>query len=168
MNDSSDESTCDRDPPVGVAFLTSQVGAHLARTFAAKLAPLALTPNHIGVMRFLLVQPSLSQRALSQRMQLLPSQLVPLLDELEGRGLVARSSDPADRRRNVLTLTEAGEAAMRAVELQTRVLEDEVFGALSPEERETLEAMMRRVVVAEGLLPGVHPNYRAETPTEPR
>ncbi len=142
-----------------MAFLVSQVGAHTAQVFAGKLVALDLLPNQVGVLRILQAQPCLSQRALSQRMALLPSQLVPLLDGLEARALVERRQDLIDRRRNALYLTAAGEAAMGAVDRLTQDLEDGLFKALSEQERETLGVLLRRVVDSEGLIPAVHPDY---------
>ena len=49
-----------------------------------------------------------SQLELSRRLNLDPTIIVGLLDELEERGLVTRVRDPADRRRHLLELTAAG------------------------------------------------------------
>ncbi len=60
-----------------------------------------------GVMR-LLNHESATISELSGRMMLAPATLVPVVDALERKGFVQRSSDPRDRRRNPLVLTENG------------------------------------------------------------
>ena len=53
---------------------------------------------------------SLSLKDLSARIQLHPSTVVGVVDRLESKGLVARKTDTADRRRVKLSLTAAGRA----------------------------------------------------------
>lgn len=45
---------------------------------------------------------------ISKTMMLAPATLVPVVDDLEKKGLLARGKDPNDRRRNPLFLTEKG------------------------------------------------------------
>src|ERR1700726_811035 len=82
----------------GVAFLLAQLGAHAAAAFAERIRPLALTPPQAGVLRLLAQFPGQSQRELADALQMHAPRLVALIDELEGRGLVARERDPHDRR----------------------------------------------------------------------
>src|ERR1700688_451135 len=49
-----------------------------------------------------------SQSGLSDRTGISRSDLVPTINELTARGLVVRAPDPADRRRNAITLTDEG------------------------------------------------------------
>ncbi|WP_187270375.1 MarR family winged helix-turn-helix transcriptional regulator [Microbacterium wangchenii] len=49
-----------------------------------------------------------AQRDLAQAMSADPSDLVTVLGALDDAGLLARTSDPTDRRRNVLAVTDAG------------------------------------------------------------
>ena len=59
-----------------------------------------------------------SQLELAGLCGLLPAQIVPVIDELERRGFVARQRSETDRRRSVVTLTDAGrEILERADEL---------------------------------------------------
>ena len=53
---------------------------------------------------------TLSLKDLSARIQLHPSTVVGVVDRLEAKGLVARKTDSADRRRVKLSLTAAGRA----------------------------------------------------------
>lgn len=63
---------------------------------------------HHGVMRLLRHHPY-TIKDLSKHMLVEPASLVPVIDELEQRTLVRRTTDPNDRRRTPLILTEQGE-----------------------------------------------------------
>lgn len=60
--------------------------------------------------------------------------LVRLVDQLCAAGLVKREVDPNDRRANLLSLTEAGEATTTQIEEELRVLRAEVFADISAED----------------------------------
>jgi DNA-binding MarR family transcriptional regulator len=143
-----------------VAFLLAQVGAHAAARFAERIAPLDLRPQHAGALRILGVASGLSQRALAERLGILPSRLVMVVDELEARGLAERRDDPADRRSYAVHLTERGRAALQAVGAAAREHGEALLAALSAPERERLGELLRRVADAQGLTPGVHPGLR--------
>ena len=74
-----------QDPSAWLAYLLSQVGAHAAGRFADRLEPLGLKPPHTGILRKLDQADGLSQQALGETLNVFPSRLVALLDELEGR-----------------------------------------------------------------------------------
>src|SRR5689334_2039181 len=93
----------------GVAFLLSQLGASASAEFGQRLADLGITPAQAGLLRVIVTDPGRSQRAIAQQLNIVPSSLVALVDDLEQRGLVERRTDPGDRRRHALHLTEAGE-----------------------------------------------------------
>src|SRR5215813_14883217 len=102
-------------PPVGVAFLLSQVGAHAADAFEEQLAAMELKPHHAGLLRMLGANPGLSQQELSDLFGVFPSRLVLLLDHLEKRQLIERRKDPSDRRGHRLSLTNAGRKALNRI-----------------------------------------------------
>jgi DNA-binding MarR family transcriptional regulator len=162
MNDAMDES-----PRVGLAFLVSQVGAHAAGAFAEALTALDLRPMHAGILRILATGQPFTQRSLSARLGVLPSQLVGLIDALERRSLVERRRDAADRRNNHLSLTSAGLAAHHEIERLTVSLEQDLFATLSPAERATLLDLVSRVAAQRGLVAGVHPAWRSLDPSPP-
>jgi DNA-binding MarR family transcriptional regulator len=49
-----------------------------------------------------------SQAVLARRSGIHPTDVVGVIDELVGQRLVERTTDPADRRRNIVTVTDAG------------------------------------------------------------
>ncbi|MCA9490608.1 MAG: winged helix-turn-helix transcriptional regulator [Myxococcales bacterium] len=148
-------------PIVGPSFLLSQVGAHAAHDFGVRLEAIGLTPQHAGILRLLGVAPGPTQRALAERLGVLPSRLVALLDQLEAGGFVERRRDEADRRTHRLHLTGEGAAALAEVGRITEELERDLFVALEPAERDVLIGFLRRVASQQGLLPGIHPAWRS-------
>jgi DNA-binding MarR family transcriptional regulator len=90
-----------------------------------------------------------SQQDLCVAMHLDPNNCVLMLNDLENDAYVERRRDPADRRRHIVELTPAGHKAMLAAERAMESLEDDVLGALDPDEREVLRKLLDRALAAE-------------------
>ena len=145
-----------------VAFLLAQVGAHAAARFAERLAPLGLAPQHAGILRLVAFDAGLSQRALGERLGVLPSRLVALVDELEGKGLVERRDHPEDRRSYALHLTEAGRDRLADIGRIARDHGDSLCSALDEGERRQLAILLSRIADQQRLAPGIHPGFREQ------
>jgi hypothetical protein len=65
------------DPADGLAFLLSQVGAHVAARFAERLEPLGLRLAHVGILGVIRQDDGFSQQAIGERQ----SSVAPLHDE---------------------------------------------------------------------------------------
>ena len=91
----------------------------------------------------------LPQADLCASMQMDANNTVLLLNDLEGKGFVERRRDPADRRRHIVVITEAGQEALRHAERAMESLEEEVFGALTAEDRAQLRDLLSRAVAEE-------------------
>ncbi|MEV6349491.1 MarR family transcriptional regulator [Actinoplanes sp. NPDC051851] len=128
------------------SWLLSQTAAYAHRLVGDGFAAVGARGYHYRLLASLEADGAASQAALGRRTGIHLSDLVGALNELEGAGFVARSPDPADRRRNVITLTGAG--AARAKELGERVAEvqDELLEPLSEAEREQLTRLLRRLL----------------------
>jgi DNA-binding MarR family transcriptional regulator len=142
------------------AFLLAQVGAHAASKFAERLATLGLTPPDAGILRLLRSDGGVSQQEMAGKLGIHPSRLVAVLDELQNKGLLERRSNPDDRRQYSLHLTEKGIQALEQIGQVARQHQEALCAALSPEEREQLTQLLRRIADQQGLTPGVHPGYR--------
>ena len=92
---------------------------------------------------------ALPQSDLCASMHLDPNNCVLMLNDLEAAGHVERRRDPADRRRHIVVLTPAGGKALAAADRAVESLEDEVLGALAPEEREALRGLLARAIAGE-------------------
>jgi len=69
-----------------------------------------------------------------------------LLDRLEDRGLVKRTSDPSDRRSVLVKLTPAGRKTIDKAVSTEAAREESVFDALTPGERKELNDALRRMM----------------------
>ncbi|MGO4384985.1 MarR family winged helix-turn-helix transcriptional regulator [Specibacter sp. RAF43] len=118
--------------PRRTAFLLSQLGSLSAARFAQRTKELGLTPSDAGTLRLLGHSPGLSQRSLADRLGAVPSRVVPLIDSLEARGLVARARSSTDRRNYELHLTNDGRAMLRRLRAVAVDHEEELLAALTP------------------------------------
>jgi DNA-binding MarR family transcriptional regulator len=89
-----------------------------------------------------------NQQALIELLDVDPSALVAILNELEGLGLASRQRDTADRRRHIVTMTAAGATSLRAIESVLNKTDDDLFTALSPSERDQLQHLLTKVAPA--------------------
>jgi DNA-binding MarR family transcriptional regulator len=148
-----------RSPFVGPAFLLSQLGAHAAARYAEQVAPLGITPAHVGVLRAVALHPGRSQQAVADEFGVPPSRMVALLDDLEDSGLVERRRGGGDRRVHSLHLTGDGQILMTKINGVSRDAERDLLRGLTVAERRQLLELLQRIATEQGLREGVHPNY---------
>jgi DNA-binding MarR family transcriptional regulator len=88
----------------------------------------------------------LSQQQVCDRIDIDRSDMVRLIDGLEARGQVERTRDPRDRRRYQLTLTPRGHEALDRCDAILAAVTNDVFAALSTNERRTLHRLTLRAL----------------------
>ena len=142
------------------AFLLAQLGAHAASQFAERLAVLELAPADAGILRLLRVAAGLSQQELSGKLQIHPSRLVAILDNLEKRGFVQRRANPDDRRLYSIHLTKEGGEILEKIGKVARDHQDALLSALSRGEQDELATLLLKVADQQSLVRGVHPGYQ--------
>ena len=97
------------------------------------------------VLKMLLADESLTQGELRKRLGIQAGSFSELAARMEKRGLIQREKDTRDRRRVVLRLTEQGRAAAGQ---PNEIGDEELFHALTAEERETLQGMLQKIIDA--------------------
>jgi DNA-binding MarR family transcriptional regulator len=142
------------------AFLLAQLGAHAASQFAERLGVLELAPPDAGILRLLRVAAGLSQQELASKLQIHPSRLVAILDNLEKRGFVERRANPDDRRLYSLYLTKDGGEVLERIGKVAREHQDALLSVLNQEERDQLATLLLKIADQQGLVRGVHPGYQ--------
>ncbi|MBT9331228.1 MarR family winged helix-turn-helix transcriptional regulator [Paracidobacterium acidisoli] len=149
-------------PPKGAfsALLLAQIGAHAAKKFAERLAPLKLAPAHAGILRRLSLSSALSQRELAAQLGMHASRLVGVIDEMQSMGLVVREGNTGDRRTNSLRLTDQGNEMLGQIRIISQQHNEDLCSALNEEERVTLTSLLQRIADQQGLIRGVHPGYK--------
>lgn len=99
-----------------IRILTTLLNKLMDREIEQRIAEhgVPLSVAQMGAMRAIYYNPSLTQSELSRRMLLSPATLVPILDALEKHGLARRDRDENDRRRTLVSLTDAGVELLNA------------------------------------------------------
>lgn len=126
-------------------YLLARLGEASRRRFKDALAPEGLHPRHFGAMTMIATHPGMTQQQLHERTAIDASSMVAVLDELEAKGLAERRPYPGDRRARTIFLTPAGEETLSRVRALAGELQQELLEALSPEERETLVVLLRKL-----------------------
>lgn len=113
------------------------------------------TSVQFAALSVLELRAPLSQQDLARELDLDRSTIADVVARMIEHGLISRHRDSADRRRNVLELTEAGKT--RVTELRPRVeaIEPVLTAGLNPAEATELRRMLRAVLshaVDSGLL----------------
>jgi MarR family transcriptional regulator, lower aerobic nicotinate degradation pathway regulator len=120
-----------------VGFMLRQAYQRHAAIFAARF-PDGLTPTQWAALAKLAELGPTSQNLLGRRTAMDVATIKGVVARLRERGLVATNADPDDRRRVVVTLTDAGRAAYARTAVTARQVSEETLAALKPRERETL------------------------------
>jgi DNA-binding MarR family transcriptional regulator len=102
------------------------------------------------VLTSLAEQGAASQATLGRRLWIDRSDLHAILGELEAAELIARVRDAEDRRRNVVTLTSAGRAALKRLDKRIDAAQEALLEPLAPADRHRLRELLQRVLSREG------------------
>lgn len=143
--------------PSTLAFLLSQVGTHAARRFAERIGEVDLNPPLFRVLNLIDAAEGRSQQAIGAAIEVPPSRMVALVDELEQHGLVERRPDPADRRVRALYLTRKGRRSLERGREIARAHEAELTRGMSEADRNRLTKLLQKMVDAQTIGRGVHP-----------
>ena len=87
-----------------------------------------------------------SQASLGRHTGMDRSDVVASVNELASRGLIDRSPDPADRRRNVIAITPRGASHLGRLEELLAGVQNELAAPLSPAERHELTRLLTQIL----------------------
>ena len=128
------------------SWLVSEVSRVAHRLLTGKLATAGSRGYHYRLLAALREFGPASQAKLGRRTGMDRSDVVAAVNELVGRGLADRSPDPADGRRNIITITPAGTAHLRRLEELLDDVQNELLAPLSPAERQQLIHLLTRIL----------------------
>jgi DNA-binding MarR family transcriptional regulator len=126
-------------------YALSLLGREAHDQMAAWL-PQGLRLGHLAVLGALTEGDARTQRELAELLKIHPSDMVTLVDDLARRDLISRTTDPADRRRNLITLTTSGRKLVRQATAQSRRIHRELLSALSRDEQESVRELLDRAL----------------------
>ncbi|WP_405974122.1 MarR family winged helix-turn-helix transcriptional regulator [Streptomyces sp. NBC_00988] len=123
-------------------YLLHKAGLVLVEDVEKALGAVGMRIRYFFVLAALAGGPELSQQDLSRLLNLDPTTVVTVIDEMESNAHVERRRNPADRRRYNLILTETGREALATADRVATEVESAFFGALSEGERGVLRKML--------------------------
>jgi DNA-binding MarR family transcriptional regulator len=129
-----------------VAWLVGRAALQAQRLIQERLAGRDLRKQHYGVLASLADLGPASQGPLADRLHFDRSDLVSILDDLEGLGHVVRTPDATDRRRKIVQITPSGITTLESLDELVFAADDELLADLSQDERATLAALLARIV----------------------
>ena len=148
----STEATTAAVDPIDTTYLQSLMGYNARRAalsiielFLERLAPYGLKPVDFSVMSTIHHNPGVTSRQLCAALNLLPPNLVGLIQSLEARGLIERKPHPHDGRAVGLHPTDQGIALMRQAEQTASDLEVEKTSRLTAAQRKTLLDLLQKI-----------------------
>lgn len=137
---------------VDTRYLESLTGYNARRAalsvieiFLDRMAIYGFRPVDFSVMSLITHNPGITSRQLCTALNILPPNLVAMINALERRELIARKRHPRDGRAVGLHLTAAGQELMRDAERTARELESDAIGRLTAAERKTLLRLLQKI-----------------------
>ncbi len=128
------------------SWLINRASARAHRLIAETMAAAGGHAYHFAILAALDEFGPDSQVQIGQRCGIDQSDMNTMLNELVERGHVARTPDPADRRRNLVTLTAAGRRRLEDLDTRLTGVQRDILDALSDTERDTLTGLLTRIL----------------------
>jgi len=126
-------------------WLLSRANARSQGILGAAFAEAGIRGYHYRLMAATEQYGPLSQADLGRRTGIDRKDVTLAVTELEDRGLLARERDPADNRRNVVTLTAVGHTELVRLDGILADVQKAVLAPLSPSEQRTLIGLLKRL-----------------------
>jgi DNA-binding MarR family transcriptional regulator len=98
------------------ALMLASVGSVLVDLADNELSDVGVDGREYSILAILQEDAPGSQQEIAKLHNTAPALVVSSIDDLEGKGLVERTRDPADRRRSRVTLTKKGEKTLAAAD----------------------------------------------------
>jgi DNA-binding MarR family transcriptional regulator len=128
-----------------VGYNCRQAYLSIVPYFGKRMAKYDLRPAEYTVITLVNANPNMTQKQLSQAINVSPPNLATLLDRLEARGLVQRQRNPNDKRSQTLVLTTEGRSLCKKADKTVLELENEATSMLSDAERAELLRLLQKI-----------------------
>lgn len=113
--------------------------------FLEEMAVYGLRPVDFSVLSLIVHNAGITSRQLCSTLNILPPNLVGIVQALDKRGLVQRHPHPSDGRAMGIHPTPEGRELMQRAEHTAQALEARATGRLSPAERKTLIRLLQKI-----------------------
>ncbi len=128
-----------------LGFRLGRAHRHLRSAWEHRIADLDLTGAQAAILRSVADGPGTGLRELARHLQADPMNVKRTADELERAGLLHSDSDPADRRRRILTVTARGRAVADDVADRSAAWTAHLSELLDPADAGTLLELLGRL-----------------------
>lgn len=138
-------------PGITVSFLGPRVRVLwnlLSSKMLEALEPFGLKTGAFSTLALIAANPGCSQTELARALGMDKSAVVPIIDELEERGLAKRVRSSEDRRRHALVATEAAQPLMDQMHAAVTAVGKPIRSELTPKEYELLLSLLERAFKA--------------------
>ncbi|MGW2938214.1 MarR family winged helix-turn-helix transcriptional regulator [Streptomyces sp. NPDC001156] len=149
-NEIAVEDAAGGDPLERLGFLLARHGAIANNRVQRAFASCSLAPRAGATLMLLGRCGSMGQQGLVAALEVDPSIMVAILNDLESAQLVERRRDPSDRRRHIVAITDRGRGVLAEAQTAVDEVERTLFGDLSPQEMTALRALLARVRTSPG------------------
>ncbi|MER7046879.1 MarR family winged helix-turn-helix transcriptional regulator [Streptomyces jumonjinensis] len=105
-----------------------------------------VTSTQFAMLSAIAERPSIDQNSLSRQVSVDTSTVAEVVNRLVDRGHVTRGKDPADRRRNLLSLSESGHRMYAEVSAAAAAMTDRLVATLPEHDRGELVRILRNLV----------------------
>ena len=137
---------------VDTSYLETLIGYNARRAalavisqFLERMAVYDLKPVDFSVMSVVVHNPGVTSRQLCAALNILPPNLVGLVQSLESRGLLERLPHPHDGRAMGLHPTDKGLELMKKAEATASELEMNIGSKLTPNQVQTLVTLLQKI-----------------------
>jgi MarR family transcriptional regulator, lower aerobic nicotinate degradation pathway regulator len=127
------------------SWLLGRAAARGHRLVAEALAAEGMRMMHHAVLATVAELGPISQAELGRTLNVDPTEMVALTADLLRDGLIDRTRDPRDRRRNAVTLTAGGAAKLKRTAKRGREANQRLTSDLSDEEVDQLRSLLARL-----------------------
>ncbi|MGV4928350.1 MarR family winged helix-turn-helix transcriptional regulator (plasmid) [Streptomyces sp. BHT-5-2] len=128
------------------SWLLGRAAARGHRLVAEALATEGMRMTHHAVLSAVAELGPVSQAELGRTVGIDPKDIVAIVNDLQNDGLVTRTPDPKDRRKNAIGISADGKRRLRRTERLGDAANAELTAALSDDERAQLIALLNRIV----------------------
>ncbi|TDC93943.1 MarR family winged helix-turn-helix transcriptional regulator [Actinomadura sp. 7K507] len=128
------------------SWLISLASAHSHRLVSDGFAAAGARGYHYRLLAALDEYGPSSQATLGRHTGIDRSDVVAALNELAAKGLIERTPDPSDRRRNIITLTPDGSRHLEELDAVLGGIQNDLLAPLSPSERDQLTGLLTRII----------------------
>lgn len=128
-----------------VGFMVRLAQVAVFKDLLAALKPFDLRVTDFSVLLVIGATPGLKQQDVGRALRIQRPNLVTIIDQLQGRGLVHRGAVPGDRRSYALSLTEEGEAVLAKAKIAHQRHNKKVAAALGDIDEGQMLAALERI-----------------------